>query len=87
MDAITEACELKIERVEKTDTEEDDNTVDQTINVFKYEIVRLCLDTILTETAPEDEGMGLFATELTIPFKLAFNTLIKHKILIESEDE
>ena len=46
----------------------------------------MCLDTILTEAAQDDNGMGLLNSELSIPFKIAFNTLIKYQILTK-EDE
>ena len=50
-------------------------------------MVKMCIDTVLTESVPDDPGMGLFSQEISIPFKIAFNTLIKYGILIESEDE
>jgi len=96
IDSVTKKCELVVEsRLPETDIEEtDDDTetdlipvVDQTINIFKYEMVKMCIDTVLTEGVPDDPGMGLFSQEISIPFKIAFNTLIKYGILIESEDE
>jgi hypothetical protein len=85
IDKITESCELTVD----VDTDEDGNNtgaVDQTINVFKYDTIKMCLDTILTEAAQDDNGMGLLNSELSIPFKIAFNTLIKYQILTK-EDE
>ena len=60
--------------------------VEQTINVFKYDAVKQCLDTLLTEGAQDDNGLGLLTNELSIPFKFAFNTLIKYGILVKSDE-
>jgi len=60
---------------------------DQTINVFKYDIVKQCIDTLLTEQGGGDNMMGLQASDISIPFKFAFNTLINYGILVKSQDE
>ena len=58
------------------------------INIFKYEIIKMCLERILGEVDDVDEEMGVFAqNSTTTSFKLAFNTLIKYKILIEELNE
>tara|TARA_B110000444_G_C18837312_1_gene596781 strand:- start:1762 stop:1974 length:213 start_codon:yes stop_codon:yes gene_type:complete len=61
--------------------------VEQTINVFKYDAVKQCIDTILTENVVDDNGLGLLNSELSLPFKFAFNTLIKYGILVIEEYE
>ena len=61
--------------------------VEQTINVFKYDAVKQCIDTILTENVVDDNGLGLLNSELSLPFKFAFNTLIKYGILVKEEYE
>lgn len=59
-----------------------------TINIFKYEILKICLERILTEESEIDESMGIFnGTNVSVSFKLAFNTLIKNEILIEIDYE
>lgn len=59
-----------------------------TINIFKYEILKICLERVLTEEGEIDESMGMFkGSNVSISFKIAFNTLIKSEILIENEDE
>jgi len=60
--------------------------VDQTINVFKYDAVKLCMDTVFTENTSDDNGLGLLNSELSIPFGFAFNTLIKYGILVKSDE-
>lgn len=59
--------------------------VEQTINVFKYDTVKQCLDTLLTEGSQDDNGIGLLNSELSLPFKFAFNTLLKYGILVKDE--
>jgi len=39
------------------------------------------IETLITEIDQVDENMGIKSKELTIPFKLAFNTLIFKKII------
>ena len=82
LDGITEKCRTG----NKIKTEEEEDTLE--INIFKYEIIKMCLERILGEVDDVDEGMGAFAqNSTTTSFKLAFNTLIKYKILIEELNE
>jgi len=55
------------------------------IDVSKYEVVKLMLEVIMSPEEEEvDNKMGVKAMEkLSVPFKLAFNTLIFHGILKE----
>ena len=48
----------------------------------------MCLDRILGEIDEVDEELGKFAQEGTsVSFRIAFNTLIKNKILLEELNE
>jgi hypothetical protein len=51
------------------------------INVVKYEVVKTMLEVIMTEDDEVDEALGQKSTGLTIPFKLAFNTLLNKKLI------
>ena len=51
------------------------------INVVKYEIIKTMLEVIMTEDEEVDEALGQKSTGLTIPFKLAFNTLLNKKLI------
>lgn len=81
---ITECCEINVEPI--INDEGKPLQVEQTINVFKYDTVKQCLDTILTENSQDDNGIGLLNSELSIPFKFAFNTLIKYSILVKIDE-
>ncbi len=81
LDGITEKC-----RTGNSIPDEDGGEVTE-VNIFKYEVIKMCLDRILGEFEEPDENLGVFSTKNTsISFKIAFNTLIKNQILIE-EDE
>jgi len=54
---------------------------DTQIHLVKYEVVKMMIDTVLTEVENVDENMGFKSSELTIPFKLAFNTLMFKNII------
>ena len=58
------------------------------ISIVKYETVKLMLEVLMDEHEEIDDALGTKgASGLSIPFKIAFNTLIKNQILIEDEDE
>lgn len=57
------------------------NTNDHKINVVKYEMVKLMLDVIMSEQAEPDEKIGISNAQLSIPFRLAFNSLLNKKII------
>ena len=56
--------------------------------LFKYETIKMCLDRVLNEYEEPGEGsIGLFGqNELSLSFKIAFNTLIKYQILMEDDE-
>ena len=52
------------------------------ISVVKYEMVKMLIDTILTENDELDETLGAKASGgLSIPFKIAFNSLLNKKLI------
>jgi hypothetical protein len=58
------------------------------INVFKYDIIKMCIDRVLNEYEEMDEKMSIFSeTQVSPSFKISFNTLIKSNILIEYDEE
>jgi hypothetical protein len=52
-----------------------------TISIVKYELLKLMLEVVMDGHDSIDEKMGIKSTELSIPFKLAFNTLLNKKII------
>jgi hypothetical protein len=53
---------------------------DYNISVVKYEMVKIMTEILVTENEEVDEKLGEKSV-LTIPFKLAFNTLLNKKLL------
>lgn len=72
-------------QIEEEDEEVSDNPPQdpQMIDVAKWEVVKALIESILNENGILDESMGIQKLEgqLSIPFRLAFNTLIKNKII------
>lgn len=58
-------------------------TSEMRINVIKFELVKLLLETVLTEQEPIEDKLGLHSSKnnTSIPFKLAFNTLLNKKLI------
>jgi hypothetical protein len=57
-------------------------SMDQQISVTRFETFKGLIDVILTEREELDEGLGSHgAKDLSIPFKIAFNTLLINSIL------
>ena len=50
------------------------------VHVVKYDTLRLLIETVMTE-GDVDENLGMKSSELTLPFKLDFNTLLVNKII------
>ena len=56
-------------------------TTDMKVNIVKYELVKMMLEVILSESSEENE-LGLKnSSTLTTPFKLAFNSLLNKKLI------
>ena len=51
------------------------------ISVVKYDMIKVMIEVLLTENDLVDETLGEKSNELSIPFKLAFNTLLNKKII------
>ena len=58
-------------------------TTEMKINVIKFELVKLLLDTILSEMEPLEDKLGLNSNKnnTSVPLKLAFNTLLNKKLI------
>jgi len=52
-----------------------------TISIVKYETIKLMLDVIMDEQEPVDEALVGKGSDISIPFKLAYNTLLNKKLI------
>ena len=53
----------------------EETTGETQFHLVKYEMIKMMMEVILTESEPIDEKLGPNNSELTIPFKISFNTL------------
>lgn len=55
----------------------------QLVDMTKWDLTKAMIETILSENGIVDEDMGstMLGKQLSIPFRLSFNTLIKHKLI------
>jgi hypothetical protein len=61
---------------------EGEENSDNQFSAIKYEMSKLMVEVIMSEHKELDETLGITnQSDLSIPFKLAFNTLLKHNIL------
>ena len=57
-------------------------TTEMRINIIKFEMVKMLLETILSENEIMDDKLGMkSSTNTSIPFKLAFNSLLNKKLI------
>jgi hypothetical protein len=68
---------------ESEDSSDSESGVTETkINIIKYEMVKLLLETVLTEQEVVDEKLGMKSnSNVSIPFKIAFNSLLNKKLI------
>lgn len=75
LDAIDEYIQIKNTNSLSGETEGNH------ISIVKYETIKLMLEVLMDENEQIDEALGGKSSEITIPFKLAFNTLLNKKLL------
>jgi hypothetical protein len=54
---------------------------DSQIHLVKYEMIKNMIETVLTEDGEIDENLGMKSNEVSIPFKLSFNSLLMKNII------
>jgi hypothetical protein len=61
-------------------TTDSSGKTEQHISVVKYEMIKTMIDVLITEREDADEALG-HKTAVSIPYKLAWNTLLNMGIL------
>ena len=70
------------EYIEMGQSEANTGETENRINIIKFEMVKMLLETILSEQEILDEKLGMKSNSNTsIPFKLAFNSLLNQKLI------
>ena len=78
LDVIEEYLDMS----DDTTTEPLTGSTEIKINIIKFEMVKMLLDTVLTEQEIVDEKLGLKSnTNTRIPFRIAFNSLLNKKLI------
>jgi hypothetical protein len=65
---------IDLDKLEK-EIELTNSTGETQVHLVKYEMIKMMLETVMTEAESVDEKLGPNNSELTIPFKISFNTL------------
>lgn len=74
--------ELPDEEPKEVKEEGEEESTGQRFSIIKFEIVKTMIEVVLTEREEFDESLGSYqATKTSIPFRLAFNTLLRHNII------
>ena len=82
LDKIEEYLDMSIKPGEDTEDDEFSGSTDMKVNIIKFEMVKMLIDTILTENEDIDEKLGMKSSANTsIPFRIAFNSLLNKKII------
>jgi hypothetical protein len=72
----------KIEECTKiTPSDDVSGETENQIHLVKYETIKFLLEIIMTENELVDEKLGMNSNEISIPFKMAFNSLLIKKII------
>lgn len=64
-----------------TDEEEILYTEANHISVVKYETIKLMMDIVMDEKELTDDSLGMKTSNISLPFKFAFNTLLSKQLL------
>jgi hypothetical protein len=77
-----DVIEQYLDMSDDTPTEHLTGSTEMKINIIKFEMVKMLLDTVLTEQDNVDEKLGLKSnTNTSIPFRIAFNSLLNKKLI------
>lgn len=80
---------VDLDQVEKyldmSESEDNDSfsaTTETKVNIIKFEMVKMLMEVVLTENDETDDKLGIKSNSgLSIPFKLAFNSLLNKKLI------
>jgi hypothetical protein len=77
-----DVIEKYLDMSDDTSTEPTSGTTEMKINIIKFEMIKMLLETVLTEQDTVDEKLGMKSSSNTsIPFRIAFNSLLNKKLI------
>jgi hypothetical protein len=75
---------LDFEKIDSLITIISTGDTESNVSIVKFELVKTMIDVIMSESEDVDDMMGLKGSNsLSIPFKIAYNTLLRYEILKE----
>ena len=81
LDRVEEYLDMSVQSENEND-ETMSGESESKINIIKFEMVKMLMDTILTEHEEIDEKLGMKSSNNTsIPFRLSFNSLLNKKLI------
>jgi hypothetical protein len=80
LDKVEEYIDMSIQEEDEDETMS--GSTEMKINIIKFEMVKMLMDTVLTEHEEVDEKLGMKSSSNTsIPFRIAFNSLLNKKLI------
>ena len=80
LDKVEEYIDMSIQEEDEDETMS--GSTELKINIIKFEMVKMLMDTVLTEHEEVDEKLGMKSSSNTsIPFRIAFNSLLNKKLI------
>jgi len=77
--ALDDLVEIK---KDSNSEKEEEGEEGQQFSLIKYDILKIMIEVVMSEREEIDNNLGVIKTnELSLPFKLAFNTLLKYNII------
>jgi hypothetical protein len=78
LDAVEEFLDMS-----DYETSESSGNTEIKINIVKFEMVKMLMEVVLTENEEIEDKLGLKSSKnnLSIPFKIAFNSLLNKKLI------
>ena len=74
--------ESYIDMSDELPAESTSGNTEMRINIIKFEMVKMLMEVVLSENEELDEKLGIKSgSKTTIPFRIAFNSLLNKKLI------
>jgi len=73
--------EKYLDMTDEVSVETTTGSTEMRINIIKFEMVKLMLETVLSEHDDMDGKIGVKSSNTSIPFRIAFNSLLNKKLI------
>jgi hypothetical protein len=73
--------EKYLDMTDEVSVETTTGSTEMRINIIKFEMVKLMLEAVLSEHDDMDDKIGVKSSNTSIPFRIAFNSLLNKKLI------